>query len=105
MIIKTAYHFVDSNQDLRYPQKRGVSRKRMGGRDLEVVLPGRGQMTYLGEGRVYLGNQGQGKVYRLTTKLTSSKTVVKDFPYTLRVPSTDCFKSTASNKKCIFLKN
>ena len=60
MIIKTAYHFVDSNQDLRYPQKRGVSRKRMGGRDLEVVLPGRGQMTYLGEGFTW-GTRGRGK--------------------------------------------
>ena len=30
---------------------------------------------------------------------------VRGVPYTLRVPSTDCLKSIASHKKCIFLKN
>ena len=38
MVIKTVYHFVDSNLELRYPQKRGVNRKRRG-EVLEVVLP------------------------------------------------------------------
>ena len=44
MVIKTVYHFVDSNlhvltQELKYPQKSGVNRK-IGG-VFEVVLPGR----------------------------------------------------------------
>ena len=51
------------------------------------------------------GTRGMEKLYRLTIKWTSSKTVVKDFPYTLRVPSTDCFNSIVSHKKCVFLKN
>ena len=49
--------------------------------------------------------KGRGKLYRLTIKWASSKTVVKDFPHTLRVLSTDRFKSIASHKNCIFLKN
>ena len=77
--------------ELRYPQKRGINRKRGG--VLEIVLLGRGQMTNLGEGRICLWEaRGRGKLYRLTIKRTSSKTVAKDFLYTLRVPSTDCFK-------------
>ena len=56
MVIKTVYHFVDSNLELRYPQKRGVNRKRRG-EVLEVVLPWvGGGMSYLGEGRVCLGD-------------------------------------------------
>ena len=49
--------------ELRYSQKIGVNRKRVGasgedgGEGLEVFLPGRGQMTYLGEGRACLGDQ------------------------------------------------
>ena len=47
-------------RELRYPQKRGVNRERggVGGGCLKVVVPGRGQMTYLGEGRIFLRNQG-----------------------------------------------
>ena len=33
------------------------------GKVLEVVLPGREQMTYLGGGKVCLGNQGEGGSY------------------------------------------
>ena len=44
---------------------------------------GRWQMTYLEEGRGCLGARGRGELCRLTTKLASSKTVVKDFSYTL----------------------
>ena len=56
-------------------------------------------MTCLEEGRVCLGEPFEGRcrgeLYRLTVELTSSKTVVKDFPYTLKVTSTDSFKSIA----------
>ena len=89
---------------MRYPQKRGVSRKTEG--VLEVAPPGRGP-NELPWGRKGLpGGPGIGGNYdRLTIKCSSSKTVAKDFPYTLRVPPTDCFKSMTSHKKCIFLKN
>ena len=60
-------------------------------------------VTYLGEVRVCLWNQRWEKLHRLTIKWTSSKIVFKDFPNTFIVPSTDCFKSIASHKKCIFL--
>ena len=62
-------------------------------------------MTNLREGRLCLRNEGQGKLCRLTMKRTSFKTAVKGFPNTLRVPSTDYFKSIASHKNCIVLKN
>ena len=35
---------------------------------LEVVLPGRGQMTYLGKEKLALGTGGKEKPYRLTIK-------------------------------------
>ena len=66
---------------------------------VKVVLPWRGQMTYLVVRRVCLGTRDRGKLYRLTIKQTSCKKVFKDFPYTARVLSTDCFKSIASHKK------
>ena len=48
--------------ELRHPQKRGVNRKRLV--VLKVVLPGRGQMAYLGEGRKVLpGVPGVGENY------------------------------------------
>ena len=51
---------------LRYPQKKGLTEKEGG--VLEVALPGRGEMTYLREGRVCLGDQGKGKLHRLTIR-------------------------------------
>ena len=60
MVIKIVYHFVDSNLGVEIPSKRKVNRKE-DGEVLKNFLSGRrggGQMTYLGEGRVYLGNQG-----------------------------------------------
>ena len=48
--------------------------------------------------------RGRGKLYRLTIKSTSSTTVVKDFPYTLREPST-ASSLLHHTKKSIFLKN
>ena len=62
-------------------------------------------MSYPEKGRSCLGHEGRGKLYRLTIKLTSFQTIVKDFPFTLRVTSNDSFKSIASHKKFIFLKN
>ena len=62
---------------------------------------GGGEMTYLGKEGFACGTRGMGKLYRVTIRWTVSKTVLKDFPYTLRVPSTDCFKSIASQKKHI----
>ena len=54
MVIKTIYHFVDSNLGVEI--KEELTEKGVG--VLEVVLPGKGEMTYLGEGRVCLGDQG-----------------------------------------------
>ena len=71
------------------------------GGGLEIVLPGSGQMSYLVKGRVCLRTGGKGKLYRLTTKWASSKTVFKDFPNNLRASSTDCFKLIPSHKKLI----
>ena len=52
--------------ELRYPQKKGLTEK-VGG-VLEGVLPGRGQMTYLGEGRICWGTRDRGELYRLIIK-------------------------------------
>ena len=90
--------------ELRYSQKRGVNRKRRG-EFWKFFCLGGGKWLTLGKEEFVWGTRGRGKLYRLIIKWTSFKTVVKDFPYTLRVPSTDCFKSIASHKKCIFLKN
>ena len=93
-------------QELRYPQKRGVNRKQgRGGEFQKFFFLGEERITYHREGRVCLDSRVRGKLYRLTTKWTSFKTVDKDFPYTLRVPSTDCFESILLHKKCIFLNN
>ena len=57
MVIKTVCHFVDYYVGVEISSKeRGEQKKK--GRVLEVVLPGRGQMSYLGEGRICLGDQG-----------------------------------------------
>ena len=53
-------------------------------------------MTYPRKGRICLGTRSMGKLYRLTIQI---KAVFKDFSYTLRVPSTDYFKSIASHTK------
>ena len=54
--------------ELRYPQKRGVNRKRGGRGILEVVLPGQGEWLTLGNEGVTWGTKGKGKQYRLTIK-------------------------------------
>ena len=55
VVIKTVYHFVDSNLRVQISSKKeGLKEK---GGALEVVLPRRGQISYLGEGRVCLGDQ------------------------------------------------
>ena len=57
VVIKTVCHFVDYYVGVEISSKeRGEQKKK--GRVLEVVLPGRGQMSYLGEGRICLGDQG-----------------------------------------------
>ena len=61
MATKTLIILLNLTWELRYP--RGVNRK-MGG-VLDVFLPGRGKMTYLGEG-LASGIRGRGKLYRLT---------------------------------------
>ena len=74
---------------------------------MEVVLldrgvwEGKGQINYLGKGRVFLEDQGQEKTIEVNCKMN----FIQDFPCTLSVPSTHCLKSSASHKKCIFLKN
>ena len=86
--------------ELRYPQKRGANRKRWGSFGSCSAWEG-GKLNTLGKEEFAWETGGRGKLCRLTIKWTSSKIVVKDFPYTLRVLFTDCFKSTASQKKYI----
>ena len=78
--------------------KKGVSQKKRG-KFWKLFCLGGGKWLTLGKEGFAWGTRGTGKLYRLTIKCTSSKIVVKDFPYTLRVPSTDCFNSIASQKK------
>ena len=54
---------------------------------------------YVWEGFAW-GTRGRRKLYILTIKLTSSKTVAKDL-----IPSTDSFKSNVPQKKAYFSKN
>ena len=75
MVIKTVYRFVDFNM--------GV----------EITLGTEGFSW---------GTRGRGKLYRLTVKWTSSKTVAKGFLYTWSVPSTACFNSIALHQKWVF---
>ena len=57
MVIKTVYHFVDSNLGVEISSKKeGLTEKR--GEFCKFPCLGGGQMTYLGEGRVCLGDQG-----------------------------------------------
>ena len=59
MVIVTVYHFVDPNLGVEISQKRGVNRKR--GEGIWNLSCLRGwQMTYLGEGRVCLGDKRLG---------------------------------------------
>ena len=59
MVFKTVYHFDDSNLLIEISSKKeGNKITKKDGVILDVVLPERGQMTYLGEGRVCLGDQG-----------------------------------------------
>ena len=61
---------------------------------LEVVLPGKRANDFSWGKKGFSGGPGVGG-NKLTVKWFSSKTVAKEFPYTLRVPSTDWFKSVA----------
>ena len=108
MVIKTINHFAYSNLEVEiFLKKEGLAEKE--GEVLEVVLPGRGKVTYLGEGKVCLGDQGQGETMQINYEQFNqdrlTKTVVKNFSYTLRVPTIDCFNFITSHKNCIFLKN
>ena len=102
MVIKAIYHFVDSNLGVEISSKKWIWQKKRG-EFWKLFCLGGGKWHTLGKEGFTWGTRGRGKLYRLTIKWTSSKTVAKDFPYTLRVPSTDCFKSIT--KICIFLKN
>ena len=62
-------------------------------------------MTYLGEGRICLEDLGQGETIQINYKMNFIRGSCQRFPYTLRVPSTDCVKSIASYKNFTFLKN
>ena len=70
----------------RYPQKWGVNRKRGGSFGSCSALEGSNDLPW-GRKEFTWGTRSRGKQYKLTIKWTSSKTVVKDFPYTFRVPS------------------
>ena len=96
MVIKTIYHFLDSNLIVEVSSKRGVNRKRGGSFGSCSAWEGGKRLTLGKEGFAW-GTRNRGKLYRFTIKWTWSKAVVKDFPYTLKVPSIDCFKSIATH--------
>ena len=73
--------------ELRYPQKRGVSRKR-GWEFWKLFNLGKGKSLTLRKEVFAWVTRGRGELYRLTIECTSSKTFVKDFLYTLKVTST-----------------
>ena len=96
--------FVDSNLGVeRFSKKEGLTEK--DGGVLEVVLPGRGQMTCFGKGFAW-GTRGRGETIQINYKMNftqdSCQRFSLHFKSTLRVPSTDCFKSTASQKNAYF---
>ena len=75
MVIKTVYHFIDSNHGVEISSKRErlteKRERRMGGRDgkfSKFFCLGGGQMTYFGKGRVCLGARGRMKLYKITIK-------------------------------------
>ena len=59
-------------------------------------------MTYHGKGRVCLGEQEQKETIQTNYKMNFTKTVVKDFTYTLRVTFTDFLKYFALHKNAYF---
>ena len=63
---------------------------------------GRGKWLTLGKEESTWETGGSGRLCRLTIKWTSSKTVFKDFPNTLRVPSTACFNLLHNTKNAHF---
>ena len=69
---------------------------------MEVVLPGRRQITYLGESFTQSELGAGRKLYKLTIKLNSSKTIFRDFANTVRELSTDQFWKSMY---CITQKN
>ena len=87
VVIKIVYHFVDSNL--------GV----------EIYAWEGGKWFTFGNEGFSWRIRGREELYRFAVKWTLSQIVVKNFPCTLKVPSPDCFKSIASHKICIFLKN
>ena len=56
MVIKTVYHFFDFNLGLEISSKKRGSEKNRG-EFRKLFYQGRVQKTYLGEGRVFLGDQ------------------------------------------------
>ena len=64
MVIKTVYSFVDSNLGVETSSK-----KKGGGGFLKLFCLGGGQMTYLGEGRVWLGDKGYGETIKINYKM------------------------------------
>ena len=129
MVLNTVCHFVDSNLGAETSQKTGVTRKKKrmcwnrGPRHHCILVLGfQGNfMQSLSTGFFMIKKNSFYKLYFLSSRdywISSDlpsygsnsrllsiwlKEVFKDFPYTLRVPSTDCFNSIASHKKSIFL--
>ena len=62
-----------------------------GGRGWKLLYLWAGKWLILGKEGFSWGTRSRGKLYRLTIKWTN-------FSYTLRVPSTGCFKSTLREK-------
>ena len=88
---------------LRYPQRRGVNRKRGG--VLEVALPGRRQMTYLGEGRVWLGDQGYGETIQINYKMNFIQDSCQRFSLHFKSTLHWLLQLYCITQKCVFLKN
>ena len=68
---------------------------------LEIVLPGRGQMTYLGEGKVCLGGQRYGQTIQINSKMNFIQDSCQVFPLQFK----SNYKVYYITQKCIFLKN
>ena len=86
---------------MRYPQKRGVSRKR-GWEFWKLFNLGKGKSLTLRKEVFAWVTRGRGELYRLTIECTSSKTFVKDFLYTLKVTSTAASSLLHNTKNAYF---
>ena len=68
MVIKTVNHFVDSKLGVEISSKKeGLTEKRV--EFWKLLCQGGRQITYLGKGRVSLGDQGLGETIQINYKM------------------------------------